>query len=35
MLNWFSEAMDPLLQEWAKQVLILETLVPVELEMNK
>lgn len=35
MLNWFSETMDPLLQEWAKQVLILETLVPVELEMNK
>lgn len=35
MLNWFSEEINQEIQEWAKQVLILETIIPIELEMNK
>lgn len=34
MLQWNME-IDSSSQEWAKQVLILETIIPIELEMNK
>lgn len=35
MLNWFTEELDKESQEWAKEALILETIIPIEIEMNK
>lgn len=35
MLNWFTEDLDTNTQEWAKEALILETIIPIEIEMNK